>query len=103
MAQHVAGIVLAQRREVSEHASVRQHHLQPGDEIAHRPVADDAGAAGIGRDQPADLGAALAAEMQRELPPGLGRGIVQIAEHDAGIDGRDAGRAVDRTDAVHAT
>ena len=101
VAQHVAGVVLAQGCEIVEHPAVGEHDLKPRHQVAHRPVAHHAGAAGIGGNQAADLRAALTAEMQPELPPLLARRSVQVGEHHAGVDGCDVGGAVDGADAVH--
>ena len=53
--ERVARIVLAQRAQAVEDASIRQHHFQPEHQIPHRSVAQHRRATGIGRDIAADL------------------------------------------------
>ena len=99
--QHVAGVVFLQRGEIDQHAPIGQHHFKTGDEVTHRPVAHDGGAAGIGRDQPADLGTSLAAKLQRELATDLRGRFMKVAKNDTSIHGHQIGRLVDLADAVH--
>ena len=56
----VAGVVLAQRAQPVPHPPVGQHHLEAQHQVAHHPVAQHRGTAGVGRDVAADRAAALA-------------------------------------------
>ena len=69
----VARVVLAQRRELVQHAPVRQHDLEAEHEGAHHAVAQHGRAAGIGRDDAAQRRAALGAERHRQQSVDGGR------------------------------
>ena len=99
--QIVAGVVLAQRPQPVPDAPVGQHHLDAQGQFAGVAVAQDGDAAGVGREIPADLAAALGAEAQRKQPVGLGRRLVQIGEDAAGLDGHREIDRVERADPVH--
>ncbi len=81
--QVVARVVLAQGRQLVEHAPVGQHDLEAEHERTHHAVAQDRRAAGIGRDDAAERRAALGAERHRQQAVhGGGRGL-QLGEHAA--------------------
>ena len=80
-----AAIVLLEPGQAVVDRAVGQHRLDPLDQRAHRPEAKHLRAAGVGRDQPADGRAALGAERQREALAGVGGGVVERFEDDAGF------------------
>ena len=83
-----------------DHRAVGANIFEPEHEIAHRAVADDIDAAGIGRDHPADLAGALAAEAEREKPV-LRRGrLLDIGEDAAGLGCERVTLGVDSPDLV---
>ena len=100
VAQVVTAVVLLQRRQTVEDATVGQHRLDSRDQRAHRAVAQHLRAAGVGRDEPSDRRRPLAAEGQRKAQPVGEHGIVEILEHHAGLDDRQPCRRVDGADAV---
>ena len=92
---------------VEKHAAVGQHDFQPQHQVAHHPVAHDAGPARIGRQVAADLARAFGAEAQgKETIDLVGRalhvrkdaarfGDERVVERDrrCGCDSAVAGRA----------
>ena len=62
----VARVVLAQALESRQHASVREHDLEAEHQVAHHAVAQDRGAARVGREVSADLRRPFRAQAQRE-------------------------------------
>ena len=64
----VAGVVLEHAIERGEHRAVGEHGFDAEHEVAHHSVAQDAQAAGVGRDVAADGGAVARAEVERETP-----------------------------------
>ncbi len=68
-----------------EHLPVGQHRLDPQHQIAHGPVAEHGGAAGVGGDQPADGRRALRRQGQGKAPADrLGR-LVHGGQGNAGL------------------
>ena len=82
-------------------AAVGKHRLDPGDQRAHRPEAQHLGAAGIGRDQPADRRAALGAERQREAPACVARAASWRSARITPASATARSAAIDRADPVH--
>jgi hypothetical protein len=94
----VAGIVLAQPRQPGQHAAIGQHHLQAEGELAHHPVAQDRGAASIGREVAADLAAAFGPEAQRkQAVDGTGR-LLHLRQQAAGLRDQAVVRGIHRAD-----
>ena len=91
--QVVAGVVLAQRRQLVEHAPVRQHDLEAEHERAHHAVAQHRRAAGIGRDDAAERRAALGSERHRQQAIDGGGGGLQLGQHAAGLGGQRIARS----------
>ena len=96
IAQVVAGVVLAQRLEAIEHAAVGQHDFEAEHEVAHHAVAQDRGAAGVGRQIAAELAGAFRAEAHRKQPIDRRRCRLHLRQHAAGFGDH---RVVERIDA----
>ena len=84
--QVVAGIVLAEPFEAVEDLAVRHHGLNAEDQIAHHAVAEHGGAAGIGRNDPADGGRAFGGEAEREKPVSGGGGLLGFQKGHPRLD-----------------
>jgi hypothetical protein len=85
--QIVAGIVLAERTQSVKDAPIRQHDFQPEHEVAHGPVAQHCGSAGIGGNVTTDLAASFGAEAQREQTPGFFGRFLHFGQDTACFDG----------------
>ena len=96
----VTGVVLAQPREPLEHPPVRQHHLEPEHQLAHHPVAQHAGAAGIGREVAPDLTAPLGAQAERKEALGLIGRLLYLREDAAGFRHQRIVGRIEASDAV---
>ena len=83
------------------HRAIGQHRLQPQHLRTHRTMAQHLRAAGIGRDQPADRGRALAAERQRKPQPLARHRLVQRLKDDTRAACDLARGGVDRPDRIH--
>jgi hypothetical protein len=101
LVEAVAAIVLLEAAQSVMDASVGQDRFEAVHKAAHRPEAQHLGAAGIGRNEPADRRAALGAERQREAKPLAGRRLMQILEDDPRLDHRAHRFAVHAADPVH--
>ncbi|MNE04001.1 hypothetical protein D3C80_965220 [compost metagenome] len=64
--QVIAGVVLAQPLQAIEDLTVRHDRLNAQHQVAHHAVAQDGGAAGIGRDDAADGGRAFGSQAEGE-------------------------------------
>ncbi|MNS91422.1 hypothetical protein D3C72_1255140 [compost metagenome] len=64
--QVIAGVVLAQALQAVEHLTVGHDGLDAQHQVAHHAVAQDGGAAGIGRDDAADGGRAFGSQAEGE-------------------------------------
>ncbi len=62
----VTGVVLRQTTEVRHHRAVAEHGLEAGDLPAHRAVAHDVDATGVGRHHPADGAAVTRGEVDAD-------------------------------------
>ena len=102
IAQVVARVVLAQRLETFEHAAVGQHDFESEHEVAHHAVAQDRGAAGVGRQVAAELARAFRAEAHREQPIDRRRCRLDLGEHATGFGDHRVVRRIERADAPHA-
>ena len=98
----IARVVLAQCRELVQHAPVRQHDLEAEHEGTHHAVAQHGRAAGIGRDDAAQRRAALGAERHRQQPVDGGRRGLQFGEHAARFRGQGVVLRGHRADLPHA-
>ena len=92
----VAGVVLEQAAEALNHLPVRQHDGQARHPLAHRPVGEGHRPAGVRGDEPADRRTVAGAEIQRQLPAGLGCGSLHRRQRHAGADQEMPGGGVDR-------
>ena len=72
-AEVVAGVVLRHPRQPSHDRAVGQDRLEAEQLAAHRPMAKDVGAAGVGGDHPADRGRVPRAEIHAHVPAGTPR------------------------------
>ncbi len=97
-----AGVVLAERREAVPEGAVGEHDLEPEDLVAHHAVAQHVDAAGVGGDDAADLGRALAADGEWQEEIVFGDRVLDGLERAAGVDGGGIVVGVDGADAVHA-
>ena len=87
-----AEVVLAQGREAVPEGSVGEHDLEAEHLLAHHAVAQHVDAAGVGRDDAADLAGALRADRDRQEQVARGDGVLDRLEDAAGLD--DAGVVV---------
>ena len=83
-----------------EDAAVGHHRLDAEAEVAGVAVAQHADAAGIGAEQAADAGRALGGERQREEPPGVAGGGLDVGEDAAGLGDQQVVGEVEVADAV---
>ena len=97
-----AGVVLDVFAQAPEHGAVGGDDFEAEDEVARHAVADDAVAAGIGRDVAADGAAAARAEVEREHEAVLLDPLLDLLQRRTGLRDRDAGRSVDLLDRIHA-
>ena len=102
MLQVGAGVVLDVGPQAIQHGAVGQHRLQADHEFARHAVADDAIAAGIGRDVAADGAAAARAQVEREHQPERIELFLQRLQHHARLHGGHRAVGVDRLDRRHA-
>ena len=82
----VAGGVLQQPAQVAVDAAVGEYRFQAEHALAHGAEAEGADAAGVGRDQPADAGAAARGEIDAGVESGLGGQRLGLFEGDAGVE-----------------
>jgi hypothetical protein len=82
----IAGVVLDQPGQVRYHGAVGEDGLDAAQLRAHRPVAQDSHAAGVGRHRPADRRAVPAGDLDAEIQAGVG--VRDLLEGHSGT-GRD--------------
>lgn len=82
----VAGGVLQQPAQVAVDAAVGEYRFQAEHALAHGAEAEGADAAGVGRYQPADAGAAARGEIDAGVESGLGGQRLGLFEGDAGVE-----------------
>ena len=94
----VAGVVLDQPGQVRHDGAVREDRFDAAQLRAHRPVAQDAQPAGVGRHGSADGGAVPAGDEDPQIQARVG--VRHLLQGDSG-PGRDLGRLmVDRSELV---
>ena len=94
----VAGVVLDQPGQVRHDGAVREDGFDPAQLRAHRPEAQDAQPAGVGRHRSADGGAVPAGDEDRKIQARAG--VRHLLQGDPG-PGRDLGRLlIDRSELV---
>jgi hypothetical protein len=98
----IAGVVLAQRPERGEDASIGKRHLQSQHELAHHSVTHHVDAAGVGGEVAAQLTGSLRAETQGKEALRLVRGPLDVREHAAGFGDHRVIARVEAADAVQA-
>ena len=103
--QVVAGVVLAQRRQLVEHAPVRQHDLEAEHERAHHAVAQHRRAAGVRRDdaaeralpsEPSDIGSRRFAAAAADCSSASTQPASAVIESSCAIDRADLAHAPQR-------
>ena len=82
----VAGVVFAQALEAVPDTAVGEHDLQTENELACIAVTKHRGAAGVGRQVPADRAAALGREREGEQQSGIVRRLLDAGERHARFD-----------------
>ena len=100
--QVVAGIVLDETVQRRHHGSVREHHFKTQDQLAHHAVAQNAVAAGVGRNVAADRRRTPGAEIQRKEQAFGFRRFAHRLQHTTGLDCHGRALGIDVLDAVHA-
>ncbi|MOA46186.1 hypothetical protein D3C78_1686670 [compost metagenome] len=98
MLQVVAGVVLAQRAQLIQHAAVGQHHFQAECQVARVAVAQHLLATRIGGHHATDRGAALGGQRQGKQAAHV-RGRLLRSQHGAAGLKRHA--VVQRVHAAH--
>ena len=99
--QVVAGVLLGQRLQPRQGRAVRKHRLQAHDLLAHGAVSQDALAARVGGDQPADRGRVPRREVDTEVQPHRANRLLQGGERHAGAHGDLACHRIDGPDVTH--
>ena len=102
VAQVVAGIVLAQAAQAVPDFALGGDHFQAQAQFPRVPVAQDGGAAGIGRQVPADGAAAFRRQRQGKQHAGAGRGLLDVVEDAAGFHRHGAIGGIEGADTVQA-
>ena len=100
MRQVISGRGFARPCASLDYLTVRQHHLERHDILAHRAVAHGIGSRGTGRRHPADRG--VGARINGEHQPGGAQFGIQLFARHAGLDRRQKIALVDLEDPVHA-
>ena len=95
----IARVVLEHLVETGDQRAICQHILQPEHHLAGHAIADNAVAAGIGRQIPPDLARTARAQIERDEKAGLVRRLLDHLKRRAGSY-RDRGRS--RVDLFHA-
>jgi hypothetical protein len=97
-----AGVVLDVFAQALQHRAVGGDDFETENQVAGHAVADDAVAAGIGRDVAADGATAARAEVERKHQAVLLDPLLELLQRRAGLHDSDAGGGVDLFDRVHA-
>ena len=97
----VAGVVLQHGAQHRQHAAVGQHHLEAQRLLAHHAELQHAVAAGVGRQVAADLAGAARTQVDAELQPPRGSGLLHRRQRGAGLHGDRRGGDIQRLDGVH--
>ncbi|MNS90839.1 hypothetical protein D3C72_1249050 [compost metagenome] len=83
--QVIAGVVLAQALQAVEHLTVGHDGLDAQHQVAHHAVAQDGGAAGVGRDDAADGGGAFGRKAEGEEAVLFLGQLLGLQQGDAGL------------------
>src|SRR5699024_4435826 len=95
-----AVVLLVAGRAAGEPGAVVQQHVQAGDVVADLAGALGGGTAGVVADHAAERAVHVGGRLRAESQPVRFQCVVELVQHDAGLDDASAALHVDRDDVV---